>query len=113
MRRQVGAWAAPIASWSAGLRFQVAIVEGRFIASSRWEGKLTTDADAFWSPGLDQQRPRDHRAEGDHADGDRGEHAVEAEAEPLDRQPAAHRRDGHAHHAAQTRRLHAADALPC
>src|SRR6185436_6348964 len=93
MRRQIGACAAPIASSSAGLRFQVAIVDGlewgRAIACSCREGKLTTPALAFRSPGLDQQRAGDQSVEQDHADGDRGEHPVEAEPEPFDREPAA------------------------
>src|SRR5258708_30448 len=96
MRRQMGAWAAPIDSSSAGLRFQVAIVEGRLIASSCWEGELTTGACPFWSPRLEKQWPGDQDAEGDDADRDGGEYPVEACAEPLDRQPPAKGGDRHA-----------------
>ena len=92
MRRQIGAWAAPIASSSAGLRFQVAIVDGRrgrAIACSGWGTQAYTVELTFGLPGFHQQRARDHRAEQDDAGGDRGEHAVEAEAQPFDGEPAA------------------------
>src|SRR5690349_16456470 len=99
MRRQIGAWTAPMASSSAGLRFQVAIVDGleggRAIVCSSGERELTTVELTFWLPWLDQERACDHRAEQDDADGDRGEHAVEAEAQPFDGEPAAGRRHDH------------------
>src|SRR3982750_1598310 len=113
MRRQIGAWVAPIASSSAGLRFQVAIVERRAIVCSSGKRELTTVELTFWLPGLDQERARDHRTEQDDAGGDRGEHAVETEAQAVDGEPAAGRRHYHAGDAGEEWRLHPASALAC
>src|SRR5512138_1673768 len=85
MRRQMGACAAPMASSSAGLRFQVAIIEGCCIARScRW-----SDPNTLRSPRYDKQRSGDQAAEGDHADGNGGEHSGQAPAQDLDGVPAA------------------------
>src|SRR4051795_10977109 len=89
MRRQIGAWAAPIASSSAGLRFQVAIVDGRegarAIACSGYGCKPNT----FGPPGFHQQRHRDHQTVDEHGAGDRGKPPVEPQPEPLRGEPAA------------------------
>src|SRR4029077_15989480 len=101
MRRQMGACAAPIASSSAGLRFQVAIIEGCCIARScRWNESST-----LRSPRNDKQWSGDQAAEGDHADGDGDEHAGKAPAQDLDGIPAADRGDEEAGEAGDERRL--------
>src|SRR5258708_35366256 len=92
MRRQIGAWAAPIASSSAGLRFQVAIVEGRCIACSRFREQLNTPR----PPGAEDKWAGDQAPEADHADGDRREDARQAPAEDLYGEPAADRGDDEA-----------------
>src|SRR3977135_2011917 len=111
MRRQIGAWAAPIASSSAGLLFQVAIVEGYCIAFSRCRGKLSTLGSPFGSPRAEQKRTGDQAAERHHADGDGGEHARQSPAQDFDSDPAASRGDDKADETGDERRYHAASAL--
>src|SRR5260370_1934762 len=107
MRRQIGAWAAPIASSSAGLRFQVAIVEGRCIACSRFREELNTPR----PPRAEDKWAGDQAAEADHADGDRREDARQAPAEDLYGEPAADRGDKEAGNAGDAPPRHPASAL--
>src|SRR5882757_9397152 len=88
MRRQIGAWAAPI-------------------ASSRFREELNTPR----SPRAEDKWAGDQAAEADHADGDRREDASEAPAEDFHGEPAADRGDNEAGDAGYERRRHAARAL--